>query len=207
MKKTSKTIAPNFNRRQILKAGLVGGVSLLVPWQLKLNPAFAGESPALDHFVDALPIPGAFQPTSITGNTKTFDVQMAQVKQYFHRDMPPTTIWGYGDGLGVSTPGPSFVAHEGDNIVVNWINNLSIDPNARHYLKIDPKALNHGHGIHGAADNRKAVVHLHGGHIPEAVDGDPSKTFLPGSQVNYNYPSANRQQHSGITITPWETPD
>jgi spore coat protein A len=191
MKKNSKTIDPNFNRRQILKAGLVGGASLLVPWQLKLNPAFAGESPALDHFVDALPIPGVFKPTRTMGTTKYFDVQMAQVEQFLHKDMPPTTVWGYGDDrLGVSTPGPSFVAHEGDNIVVNWINNLADDPDARHYLKIDPLALIHkdDRGIHGAEDSRKAVVHLHGGHIPAAVDGDPEATFKPGSNEIYNYP-------------------
>lgn len=190
MNKDIKSDKLKANRRQILKAGLIGGASLLVPWQLKLNPAFAGESPALDHFVDELPIPRAFQPTSTLGTTKNFHVQMAEVEQFLHRDMPPTTIWGYGDVHGISTPGPSFVANEGDNIVVNWVNNLASSPDAGHYLKIDPSALIHepGRGIHGAEDSRKAVVHLHGGHIPAAVDGDPEATILPGSEVLYDYP-------------------
>ena len=108
--------------------------------------------------------------------------------------MPPTTVWGYGDGLGTSSPGPTFEAYVGDNINVNWINDLADNADAPHYLNIDPSALEPN--IHGGTNNRKTVVHLHGGHIPANVDGDPEATFLPGSQVNYDYPI--RQQASTL---------
>jgi spore coat protein A len=188
MKKNSKSIDPSLNRRQLLKAGLVSGASLLLPWQLRLNPAFAGESPILEHFVDALPIPSVLAPTSTDGTTKYFEVQMAEIKQQLHRDLPETTVWGYGDPrdpMGTSFPGPTFEAYKGENIVVTWKNNLANDSKTPHYLKIDPMALKY---IHGATNDRKAVVHLHGGHIPADVDGDPEATFLPGTEKVYDYP-------------------
>jgi spore coat protein A len=43
---------------------------------------------------------------------------------------------------------------------------------------------------HGAMDaSPRTVVHLHGGHVPEAFDGSPDATFLPGQQVDYAYPN------------------
>jgi spore coat protein A len=193
MKKNSKTIDPNFNRRQVLKAGLISSASLLIPWFSRINFAFAGESPILEHFVDPLPKPAFFQPdpTRSAGTVKYFNVQMAQVKQKLHRDLPETTVWGYGDENGkASFPGPTFEAYDGDNIVVNWINNLAKNPDAPHYLDIDPWALDHtdGGGIHGAENSRKTVVHLHGGHIPAAVDGDPYEKIYPGQSLEYDYP-------------------
>jgi spore coat protein A len=45
----------------------------------------------------------------------------------------------------------------------------------------------------GAVDAAKTVAHLHGGHVPAAVDGYPENAFLPGDPpVPYSYP--NNQQ-------------
>lgn len=174
-----------FDRRQVIKTGLLGGASLLLPLQFNLKLALA-ESPSLDHFVDALPIPRVFQPRRVNGNRKFFTVLMRQIKQQLHRDMNPTKVWGYGDNLGASFPGPTFEAYNGENLIVRWKNRLARDPEARHYLRLDQSAL--APFIHGATDNRKTVVHLHGGHVPMAVDGDPYETFLPKSSVRYDYP-------------------
>ncbi len=187
MKNIKDIFDPKINRRQFLQASVLSGASLMVPWQFKLNNAYAAESPTLQKFVDPLPIPAALQPSVSIGNTHYFDVQMAQITQQLHRDMPPTTVWGYGDNsLGTSFPGPTFEAINGENLKVTWHNNLAGNANATHYLDIDPSAL--APNIHGATDNRKAVVHVHGGHVPQEVDGDPYKTFLPGSSVTYDYP-------------------
>lgn len=191
MEKKTNTKYPRLNRRQVLKAGFVSGASLLIPWHSRINFAFAGESPDLEHFVDRLPIPTFYEPHTTDGTVKYFDVQMRQIKRRLHRDLPRTTVWGYGDANGrASFPGPTFEAYKGDNIVVNWINNLAKRPNASHYLDIDPLALDHhdGGGIHGAEDSRKAVVHLHGGHIPQDVDGDPYEKIYPTESLEYDYP-------------------
>lgn len=181
-------------RRQLIKSSLIAGAGLMLPLDTVIGRLYAAESPALIPFLDPLPIPRAFAPRSTVGTTKYFDVSMREFKQQLHADMPPTSVWGYGDQDGASFPGPTFEARTGDNIVVNWINQLSNDPAARHYLRIDPAALHPN--IHGAEDRRKVVVHLHGGHIPAAVDGFPEDTILPGQNVIYDYPI--RQQAASL---------
>ncbi|MCB1246748.1 MAG: multicopper oxidase family protein, partial [Acidimicrobiia bacterium] len=49
---------------------------------------------------------------------------------------------------------------------------------------------------HGAENLPKTVTHLHGGHVPAAVDGYPEHTFLPGQSETYVYP--NNQQASTL---------
>lgn len=187
--KKIKSLPSQLNRRELIQAGLIGGAGLLLPLKFS-NTVYAGESPTLTHFKDALPLPGVIQP----GSSGNYEVQMAQTQQILHSDIGPTTVWGYGDANGVSFPGPTFETLNGEDINVTWINNLATNPNERHFLDIDPSAL--APNIHGATDNRKAVVHVHGGHIPAAVDGDPKATLLPGEQTTYKYPI--RQQASTL---------
>jgi len=143
----------------------------------------------LEPFVDALAIPPIATPTVGTiGMAATYDIAMVQVEQQLHRDLPPTTVWAYN---GVY-PGPTIVARRDEPVTVNWINDLK---NANgtlrtdHYLDVDLCP-------HGAANLPKTVVHLHGGHVPAAVDGYPESTFLPGEMETYVYP--NNQQSSLI---------
>jgi spore coat protein A len=141
-------------------------------------------------FVDALPLPAAAQPTSGTsGGAATYDIAMREVQQQLHSELPPTTVWGYGDGpTGAGYPGPTIEATTGQPITVNWINDLRDtsqggDPlRTSHYLPVDTCP-------HGAVDEAKAVVHLHGGHVASAFDGQPELTFLPGQQASYEYPN------------------
>jgi spore coat protein A len=143
----------------------------------------------LEPFVDALPIPALATPTSGTvGGVATYDIEIVEVQQQLHRDLPPTTVWGY-DG---TYPGPTILASTGNPITVNWINDLR-DPNGNlrtdHYLDVDLCP-------HGAQDLPKVVTHLHGGHVPAEVDGYPEHTFLPGEMETYVYP--NNQQAATV---------
>ena len=143
-------------------------------------------------FVDALPLPAVAQPVSGTpGGVATYDIAMREVQQQLHSEIAgPTTVWGYGDGLsGASYPGPTVEARSGEQVTVNWINDLRDtsapgDPlRTAHYLPIDTCP-------HGANDQSpRTVVHLHGAHVPADSDGHPEATFLPGSQVQYVYPN------------------
>jgi hypothetical protein len=141
-------------------------------------------------FVDLLPLPAPAQPTSGTsGGVATYDIAMREVQQQLHSELPATTVWGYGDGpTGAGYPGPTIEATTDQAVTVNWINDLRDtsqggDPlRTAHYLPVDTCP-------HGAENNAKTVVHLHGGHVPSAVDGHPEATFLPGNQVTYVYPN------------------
>jgi spore coat protein A len=145
----------------------------------------------LEPFVDPLPLPPAATPvaSSASGGVE-YRVTVKETKQKLHRNLPPTTVWGYDDGThGPIYPGPTFEARVGTPVAVTWANDLrdaTGAPRQTHYLPVDPCP----HGAHGAAP--RTVVHLHGGHVPSAYDGQPELTLLPGDESTYHYPNQQR---------------
>lgn len=136
----------------------------------------------LTPYVDPLPIPPLATPTSgAPGGVATYDMHIVQVEQQLHQELPPTTLWTYGGMY----PGPTILASRDMPVTVNWINDLRDEfDNLRttHYLTVDLCP-------HGAVNEPKVVTHLHGGHVPAAVDGYPESTFLPGNSATYVYPN------------------
>src|SRR5580692_8723613 len=66
---------------------------------------------ALPRFVDRLPIPRKTSPAGFTASRDNpahkiphYRIAMHQFQAKVHRDMPPTTFWGYGSTF----PGPTF---------------------------------------------------------------------------------------------------
>jgi spore coat protein A len=146
----------------------------------------------LTPYLDALPVPGPATPVSGSpGAIATYDVTMKEFQQQLHSELPLTTVWGYDDGTGPFTPGPVIVARTDQPVTVNWMNDIrdlgSGLLRTNHYLQQSADDLS---CTHGAQDEAKTVVHLHGGHVPAAVDGYPEFTFLPGAPaVTYQYPN------------------
>ena len=145
----------------------------------------------LTPYLDALPIPGAAQPTSGTvGGTATYDIAMREVHQQLHAQLPPTTVWGYGDHpTGASYPGPTIEATVGNPVTVHFANDLRDTAVAgsplrtTHYLPVDTCPF-------GADDqSARAIVHLHGGHVPQSADGYPEDAYLPGAGLTVIYPN------------------
>ena len=141
-------------------------------------------------FVDALPIPGVVAPVS----GSHYELGMAEVQQQLHRDLPLTTVWGYGppDGMGgyaATYPGPTIEARVGEPITVEWVNDLRDITTGllrdEHYLPVDTCV----HGPNMTGQVPVAVVHLHGGHVASADDGIPDQAYPPGLSVIYNYPN------------------
>ncbi len=131
---------------------------------------------ALTKFVDALPIPAIARPE----RNRHYRMVMHEFQAKVHRDLAPTTFWGYGG----TSPGPTFECRSGEAITVEWVNQLP----ARHLLPID-------HALHGAGagiPEVRTVVHLHGGKVPPESDGNPEKWIVPGQSKISSYP--NRQE-------------
>ena len=160
----------------------------------------------LTPYVDALPVPQPAIPISGTsGGAATYRIIMKEFTQQLHSELAPTTVWGYdndADGTPVATPGPVIEARKDLPVTVQWVNDIRVGgaglPRdgtlAQHYLDVDVTQDASGQiCIHGAEDKAKAVVHLHGGHVPADVDGYPESTFVPGqgpgSEVSYTYPN------------------
>ena len=152
---------------------------------------------ALEPYVDPLPIPAVAQPVSGTpGGPAHYTIAMREIQQQLHRDLPPTTVWGYGDGSsGATFPGPTIEARANAPVSVDWINDLrdtqgSGDPpqlRTDHYLDVAGTGMPPACSIHGAEDAAKVVVHLHGAHVRSEYDGYPEFAYLPGNGSTYHY--------------------
>ena len=94
-----------------------------------------------------------------------------------HRDVSATRFWGYGNSM----PGPTIEARCGEEILVEWQNNLP----AKHFLPIDTNLM----GAEKDKPEVRTVVHLHGGRTPPGSDGYPEEWFLPGASKIYHYPN------------------
>jgi spore coat protein A len=146
---------------------------------------------ALARYVDPLPIPGLAKRSGLRPSPRYpathipyYRVAMRQFQAKAHRDMGPTTFWGYD----ASSPGPTFEARRGEPILVEWANELP----QRHFLPID-------HTLHGAEADKpevRTVVHLHGGKTGPESDGYPEDWFVPGHSATCYYP--NQQEATSL---------
>jgi|SRR5215472_2180204 len=135
-------------------------------------------------FVDPLPLPAMAKPIGSQpdpANPRTqiplYRIVMRQFQAKAHRDMPPTTLWGYNG----SCPGPTFETRRGKPLLVSWENELP----PQHMFPVD-------HTLHGAEADKpqvRTVVHLHGGRTPPGSDGYPEDWFATGKSATYYYPN------------------
>jgi spore coat protein A, manganese oxidase len=98
-------------------------------------------------------------------SNEAVEVEMLQFQQKLHRDLPPTTVWGYNG----TWPGPTIEAQSGVPVSINWISKLP----TTHLLPID-------HSIHGAESTLpqvRNVAHVHGACALPDDDGYPEAWF------------------------------
>ncbi len=146
------------------------------------------EQVCLEPYVDWLPTPPVAVPArGRAGGEAYYEIAMKEFRQKLHRDLPPTTLWGYNGQY----PGPTIEAYRDRPVQVRWINDLRDYetglPRTDHYFDVDTRI--HGPDMEGRTP--RTVVHLHGGHVPPNFDGFPESTFVSGGSRLYRYP--NRQ--------------
>jgi spore coat protein A, manganese oxidase len=157
------------SRRRLLRRGLytTAGLALRkgVPaiGQAMASPAQVRSGVRLTRYVDSLPIPPVIR--SSENASEIIEIEMRQFEQKVHRDLPPTTLWGYNG----SWPGPTIEARRGQRLNISWVSKLP----PTHLLPVD-------HTIHGAASSLPAVrnvAHLHGACVMPDDDGYPEAWF------------------------------
>ncbi|WP_435075219.1 multicopper oxidase family protein [Halorubrum sp. HHNYT27] len=124
-------------------------------------------SPDLERWVDEVPRPGVIEPSGTRDGQPRYEVEMAEIEQRLHRDLPPTTLWGYGGQF----PGPTIEAEQGEPIYVRWQNHLPDE----HLFPEDPTI--HGDIVPYDEPGVRVVPHLHGGNVEHESDGKPQAWF------------------------------
>jgi spore coat protein A, manganese oxidase len=128
---------------------------------------------ALTSYVTPLSIPPVIRPSA-----KAVAVRMRPFRQKVHRDLPPTTLWGYNN----SWPGPTFEVRRGQPLSVKWSNELPL----KHFLPIDPTI----HGCEEGVPEVRTVTHVHGAQVLAESDGYPDSWYTPDGKVG-TVPGAN----------------
>ncbi len=146
---------------------------------------------ALARFVDPLPVPVLAKPAGLRPSPADpsfqipyYWIAMRQFQTKVHRDVPPTSFWGYGG----SCPGLTIEARSGKPILVEWANELP----SQHIFPVDHTL----HGAEAAKPEVRTVVHLHGGRTPPESDGYPEDWFVPGKSATCYYP--NQQEAAAL---------
>jgi FtsP/CotA-like multicopper oxidase with cupredoxin domain len=117
----------------------------------------AGEGRTRDHQAPSVGLP--FPPPVL------YQVTQKPGTVIMSNQLPAQTIWGF-DGI---SPGPTYVAQYGTQILVRNVNNLP--------------SSNGGFGLNSV------TTHLHNGHTPSESDGFPCDFFAQGQFYDQYYPN------------------
>jgi spore coat protein A len=185
------------SRTLLLTAALLVPLAPARATQTQLDPS------TLTRYLDPLPAPAKLDATKPA--TVTMSELMQQVLPSNFKAGPyggKTLVWGYNG----SYPGPTLEAKVGVPFQVTYVNNL-VNPALLPFLPID-QSLHWADplGCGGACAGQPytgplpTVVHLHGGEVPSAFDGNPEAWFTPGSAIKgkgfvtttYVYPNAQQ---------------
>jgi len=201
--KENRSSSIDARRRRFLKIGGAAGVGGAVGGTAVLTALFPHEGHTQGHhhrtppppdataakwitkFVDRLQIPPKITTNATLHGVPFYDVHMRPLQEKLHRDLPPTSLWGF-NGM---YPAPTFDVRRGHPIAVKWENNLP----GTHFLPIDTTI----HGAESSVPQVRTVVHLHGSATLPDSDGYPEAWFTNGfkqtgpffeTQV-YHYPN------------------
>ena len=169
-----------------------GGVNQLCVPNQPASPPTTGFVQPLNVMRQAIPVPSltpvpTIAPNPGAGESRTDPHQIIggipfpppvlynfTQKAFSHRfspGLPPQTIWGFDDGHGVMSPGPTYAAQYG-------IGQLTRNHNA-----LPPLSQNGGFGM------PSVTTHLHNGHTASESDGNPLDFFEIGHFYDQHYPN------------------
>jgi len=141
----------------------------------------------------------------VPGTLYNFHQRQFTARQTSDTHLPAQTLWGFDDGSGTRSPGPTYQAFYGKPQITRNTNSL---PSVT-------QKNNTGFGF------PSVTTHLHNGHIPSESDGNPCDFYTNGHFCDQYYPNVlagfnsdhapngdinESRQRSGITTIAWISP-
>jgi FtsP/CotA-like multicopper oxidase with cupredoxin domain len=180
------------SRRRLLQTGAAVGIAGILP-QISNSMAArsAPSSPALDKFVQSLPVPEVRKPDGTKDGAESYRITREEFTQNLHPDLPKTTLWGF-DG---AYPGPLIEAQRGKPLMVRFDNEgLPTD----HLFEIDeriPGTTAENHPVYekdSPVPDVRTVTHFHGLKVASENDGQSLMWTSPEGVVGPGF--ANKWQ-------------
>jgi spore coat protein A, manganese oxidase len=176
----------HISRRCFLRYGTGAGAALMLPWT-RTSTVSAAAGLHLTKFVEPLPRPGAGLVVATPSALNAYSFTQVPIARRLHPMLPPTPIWAYDDGSGLSGQAGSFgmvvVAESGTPLRIDFTNGLPGTYPA--WIPVDTRLTRFGHNV-------RVLTHLHGGFVAGASDGNPAVTpdgFGPGETQTVFYPN------------------
>lgn len=162
------------SRRRLLKAGTALGIAGSIPHSI--GKTTAQSSPALEKYVQPLPIPAVRDPDGKRKGAEYHEVSVTEFTQNLHPDLPDTTVWGF-DG---SFPGPIIEGRRNQQLKVRYDNSqLPSD----HLFDVDKRIRGTKPEDYpqygGPVPEARTVTHFHGLNIEHASDGQATMWKSP----------------------------
>jgi spore coat protein A, manganese oxidase len=174
-------------RRQLLQYGAGVGAALTLPALAWPEAGFAAMGGKLAKYLEPLPVPGGGLVVATPSGANQYSFVQREIVRQLHPQLPPTPLWAYDDGSGLSGQAGSFgmvvVAQTGTPISVSYTNNLpSTYPS---WIPVDTDLTPLGNEV-------RLLTHLHGAFVAGDSDGNPAVTpngFGSGGTQSVYYPN------------------
>ena len=183
-------------RRRILQFGVGAGAALALPWAVRLGRAAPAKGPKLTKYLEPVPLPGAGIVVASPAGMNQYAFTQTEIARQLHPELPPTPVWAYDDGSGLSGQAGSFgmavVAQSGIPIEASFTHNLPTTyPD---WLPVDTRETPLGKQV-------RLMTHLHGGFVAADSDGNPAVTpngFGPGETQTVYYTNQKPQMPASL---------
>jgi spore coat protein A len=181
-------------RRDFLRYGLGASAGLLLT--SRRSAAAAGTSRQLMKYIQRLPLPGAGIVVASPSGLNRYSFTQTGITRRLHPQLPPTPLWAYDDGSGLTGQAGSFgmavVARSGTPLDINFTNRLPYTyPN---WIPVDTR-------LTPLENQVRTMTHLHGGFVASASDGNPAVTpngFGHGQTQTVHYPNQPPQMPASL---------
>jgi spore coat protein A, manganese oxidase len=177
----------SIGRRRFLRYGAGMAAAVAVPWTRRIGCAAAASGGKLAKYVQPLPVPGAGIVVATPSGPNIYTFAQREISRQLHPALPPTPLWAYDDGSGLTGQDGSFgmavIAHHGTSLTARFTNDLPRTYPA--WLPVDTRLTPLGTDV-------RVMTHLHGGFVAAQSDGNPVLTpsgFGRGDTQNVFYPN------------------